>query len=288
MSGPPAPARRCSPAACRESCPARPERGAGGGPGQEPASATSRATSPLDWSRPFRAPHHGVSMAGLIGGGAGSRCPGEISRSQPRCAVPRRAGGVPDHGAAGAATTLETGRVTITRSRGSVTYPARFALVAATNPCPAAGRRPHPGLPLHARSDRRLPPRLSGPLVDRIDLQVAVQQGPRCEALGRGAARRAVVNRSREGRRGARTPARPAGLPQRPAASPSGSAQLAALSRSAPDAGALVGAARHVGARLPPCLARGAQRPPTSAAEDEIAERHVLEALGFRLQDVAA
>ena len=142
---------------------------------------------PLRWERPFRAPHHTISTAGLAGGGSGLGRPGEISRA--------------DHGvlfldelAEFAATALqalrqplETGRVTLTRSRGSVTYPARFTLVAATNPCPCgwagddrrACRCPPAAVERHQRS-------LSGPLLDRIDLRVAVGRPP-LEALSTGA-----------------------------------------------------------------------------------------------------
>ncbi len=82
---------------------------------------------------------------------------------------------------------LETGRVTLNRSRGSVTYPARFTLVAATNPCPCgwagddrrACRCPPAAVERHQRS-------LSGPLLDRIDLRVAVGRPP-LEALSTGA-----------------------------------------------------------------------------------------------------
>ncbi len=69
---------------------------------------------------------------------------------------------------------LEEGRVTISRAASSLTYPARFMLVAAMNPCPCGYlRRPAAGLHLHPQPDQQYRSRISGPLLDRIDIQVA-------------------------------------------------------------------------------------------------------------------
>ena len=112
---------------------------------------------------------------------------------------------------------LETGRVTITRSGGSVAYPARFTLVAATNPCPCgwAGdtRRACRCTPAMVDAYQR---RLSGPLLDRIDLKVGVRRVP-LQALAsepKGEASAPVRERVLAARQ---PPARAPGLSQRPA-----------------------------------------------------------------------
>src|SRR6266566_9743316 len=134
---------------------------------------------PLDWARPFRAPHHSVSSAGLIGGGGGLTLPGEISRAHQGVLFLDEMAEFQSPVLQALRQPLETGRVTITRSGGSVSYPARFTLVAATNPCPCgwaedpvrACRCSQSAIDTYQR-------RLSGPLLDRIDLQVAVRRVP--------------------------------------------------------------------------------------------------------------
>ncbi|MDE2236937.1 MAG: YifB family Mg chelatase-like AAA ATPase, partial [Elusimicrobia bacterium] len=122
--------------------------------------------------RPFRAPHHSASTVSLIGGGPGSR-PGEASLAH---------GGVLfldelaefSRGALEALRQpLEEHKVMVTRAREALEYPARFQLVAATNPCPC-GWRGHPKKAcLCSRpAVSRYLARLSGPLLDRIDIHV--------------------------------------------------------------------------------------------------------------------
>jgi magnesium chelatase family protein len=124
--------------------------------------------------RPFRAPHHSASMAALVGGGVRAR-PGEISLAH--CGVlfldelPEFQAQVLDS----LRQPIETGEVAIARANHRIVYPARFQLVAAMNPC-RCGHATDPGFSCNrqpnARCIAQYQSRLSGPLLDRIDLHV--------------------------------------------------------------------------------------------------------------------
>jgi len=126
--------------------------------------------------RPFRAPHHSASMPALVGGGLRAR-PGEISLAHNGVLfldeLPEFAPAVLDS----LRQPLQTGEVAIARANHRVTYPARFMLVAAMNPC-RCGRASDPGFACrrapNARCAADYQGRLSGPLIDRIDLNIEV------------------------------------------------------------------------------------------------------------------
>jgi magnesium chelatase family protein len=246
-----------------------------------------RGHPPLGWSRPFRAPHHGVSAAGLIGGGSGLAQPGEISRSHHGVLFLDELAEFQAPVLQALRQPLETGRVSITRSGGSVSYPARFTLVAATNPCPCgwAGDpvrtcRCSPGA---IDSYQR---RLSGPLLDRIDLKVGVRriklETLASEPTGEGSApvrERVVAARARQlGRQGyLNAQLKPARLRQLAALEP---ASRRTLERWAEQRG-LTARGFHRAWRV-------ARTSADLDGAEQIGERHILEALGYRLQDVAA
>ena len=124
--------------------------------------------------RPFRAPHHSISMAGLVGGGSSPR-PGEVSLAHHGVLFLDELLEFPRSVLEALRQPMEDGSVTIARALASVRFPARFALAAAMNPCPCG----HAGDPTHpcicpAADVLRYRARLSGPLADRIDLHVAV------------------------------------------------------------------------------------------------------------------
>jgi magnesium chelatase family protein len=119
--------------------------------------------------RPLRAPHHSVTMAGLIGG-AGSGCVGEVVLAHNGVLFLDELSEFSRSALDALRQPLEDGRVSIVRARRSAVYPARFMLLAATNPCPCG----YAGITRLCRcSDAeraRHRRRLSGPLLDRIDL----------------------------------------------------------------------------------------------------------------------
>ncbi len=239
----------------------------------------------LSAERPFRSPHHTVSTAGLVGGGPAIARPGEISRAH-------RGVLFLDELAEFRASTLqalrqplEEGRVVITRAGGPVEYPASFMLVAATNPCPCGWSgdsvKACRCTPAAVDAYRRA---LSGPLLDRIDLQVAVERLPLRllseEAAGEGTAavRARVVaarerQRSRQGKLNARL----------------GGRELRLVSGIRPEARrALEHYGRLLSARGLHRAWRVARTVADLAAAEQIDESHALEALGYRLADVAA
>lgn len=126
--------------------------------------------------RPFRAPHHTISQAGLIGGGSGPR-PGEVSLAHCGVLFLDELLELPRYVLDAMRQPLEDGRVVIARAGGAVAFPARFALIAAANPCPCGRHGTEGGSPCvcSAADVARYRARLSGPLADRLDLQVAVR-----------------------------------------------------------------------------------------------------------------
>lgn len=138
----------------------------------ETTAVHSAAGVPFDAlisARPFRSPHHTASDAALVGGGPLPR-PGEASLAHNGVLFLDEMPEFRRHVLEALRQPLEEGTITLSRARGSVRLPARFQLVGAMNPCPC-GRSPCECGPREARLYRR---RLSGPLLDRIDLQVEV------------------------------------------------------------------------------------------------------------------
>ena len=133
-----------------------------------------RPGQPLITVRPFRNPHHTISDAGLIGGGTNPR-PGEVSLAHHGVLFLDELPEFKRSTLEVLRQPLEEGRVTISRAASSVTYPGRVMLVAAMNPCPCGyfgdSRRACACTPKQIQQYRG---RISGPLLDRIDMHIAV------------------------------------------------------------------------------------------------------------------
>ncbi len=143
--------------------------------------------TPLVLSRPFRSPHHTASGIALVGGGAYPR-PGEISLAHRGVLFLDEFAEFSRSVLENLRQPLEDGRITVSRAQGSVTFPARFILVASFNPCPCG---------FLGDADRncvctqgqisKYRTRISGPIADRIDLHVEVPRLPfeKLESMGR-------------------------------------------------------------------------------------------------------
>jgi magnesium chelatase family protein len=197
--------------------------------------------------RPFRAPHHSVSTAGLIGGGSSPR-PGEVSLAHHGVLFLDELLEFQRSTLEALRQPMEDGRVVIARASRSVAYPARFTLVGAMNPCPC-GFAGDPTRVCSCGEDEAIKyrSRLSGPLMDRIDLHLALAAVPLRDLSGAGEAEASSVVRERVERaraiqrdasatRGAFTNARALGrvllrqLPQRARSLLDGAAESMSLS----------------------------------------------------------
>ena len=151
---------------------------------------------PLLNRRPFRAPHHTVSDMGLIGGGRDPR-PGEISMAHNGVLFLDELPEFKRNVLEVLRQPLETGSITVSRASGSCTFPARFMLCAAMNPCPCGRGDFELGCTCKLEEKRRYRKRISGPLLDRIDLQIEVRQLSQEELLAAPTGESSAVLRKR-------------------------------------------------------------------------------------------
>ena len=124
---------------------------------------------------PIQSPHHSATMVALIGGGAGMPMPGAVSLAHGGVLFLDEAAEFPVRVLDALRQPLESGVVTIHRAREIVRFPARFQLVMATNPCPCGFRNSRRrACKCSSIQLRRYAARLSGPLMDRVDIQINV------------------------------------------------------------------------------------------------------------------
>ncbi|CAL9541598.1 Competence protein ComM [Streptomyces sp. enrichment culture] len=170
---------------------------------------------PLIDAAPYCAPHHSATMQALVGGGPGVARPGAVSLAHRGILFLDETPEFSSHALDALRQPLEAGHVVIARSAGVVRFPAKFLMVLAANPCPC-GRfsRTDTLCECPPSAIRRYQARLSGPLLDRVDLRVEVDRVTRTELAARGTsgestatvAARVRAARERAGARLAGTP----------------------------------------------------------------------------------
>ncbi|MEI4277957.1 YifB family Mg chelatase-like AAA ATPase [Klenkia terrae] len=128
--------------------------------------------APLITRPPFEAPHHSATAVSLVGGGSGQIRPGALSRAHAGVLFLDEAPEFPRAVLDTLRQPLERGTVTIHRAHGSATFPCRSQLVLAANPCPCASPAGDASCTCGSVERRRYAARLSGPLLDRVDLRV--------------------------------------------------------------------------------------------------------------------
>lgn len=237
-------------------------------------------------ARPFRFPHHTISQVALVGGGGGSAIkPGEISLAHHGVLFLDELPEFTRTAIEVMRQPLEEGMVTIARAAGTFTYPARFMLVASMNPCPCGYRGTRSA---ECRCDdaavAKYVSKLSGPLLDRIDLQIEVSRVAfddmvRTERTERSATIRERVVAARE-----RQQKRFAGTPISCNAEIPGSAVKThcALDVDAMKLLAQASARRQFSARALDRIARSARTIADLACSDHITSEHVAEAIHYR------
>ena len=134
-------------------------------------AGTLSSRTPLITRPPFIAPHHSSSVAALVGGGAGMARPGAVSRAHRGVLFLDECAEMGLSALEALRTPVEDGEIRIARRDGVARYPARFQLVLAANPCPCAPANPQDCI-CSPPQRRRYLGKLSGPLLDRVDLRV--------------------------------------------------------------------------------------------------------------------
>ena len=238
--------------------------------------------APLVTRRPVRSPHHTASSAAVIGGGSNPR-PGEVSLAHHGVLFLDELPEFPRGVLETLRQPLEDHVVSIARARMSVRYPARFMLVAAMNPTPKGFK---PDTPQSQRAMDRYLEKLSGPLVDRVDIHIEVPAVPHDELMGRRPGTGSAELRDRVTAARA-VQARRNGGPLRP----NSTLGHGELDRHAPLDGESQAILREaldtlgLSARAYDKIRRVARTIADLEAEPDISATHVLEAIAFRILD---
>jgi magnesium chelatase family protein len=239
-------------------------------------------------TRPFRAPHHTVSYAGLIGGGSIPR-PGEVSLAHHGVLFIDEVAELPANVLEVLRQPLEDGMVTISRAAMTLTYPARFLFVAAMNPCPCGhAGDPHRACCCPPMSVQRYLARISGPLLDRMDIHLSVPPVAYADLASRTPAESSAVIRARVESARQRQLERFRDVPGLYANAHMGPREIARYVRITPDTEAVLKRAIErlgLSARAYHRVLKLALTLSDLAGDDGIGPGHVAEAVQYRVLD---
>jgi magnesium chelatase family protein len=237
----------------------------------------------LSGRRPFRAPHHSASMAGLVGGGSPPR-PGEASLAHNGVLFLDE---MPEFGPAALQALrqpLEDGTITLVRAEGRMVFPARFALIGAANPCPCGFLGdPHRRCTCPDAVIDRYRRRIGGPLIDRIDLVIDVSRIDASLLLGPSNGSRSADLSARVAHARERAAARGFG----PTSRLTGATLLQACHLDGEARRSLESAARHqnLSGRGVTRLLRVARTAADIEGSDRVRSEHISEMLGYRAKE---
>ncbi|MGH7706356.1 MAG: YifB family Mg chelatase-like AAA ATPase [Vulcanimicrobiaceae bacterium] len=238
-------------------------------------------------ARPFRAPHHTISSTALVGGGSTPR-PGEISLAHGGVLFLDEFGEFHRSALEALRQPLEDGAVTIARANATLTFPARFTLVVALNPCPCGLRGSRTG---DCRCDdatiAKYLAKLSGPLLDRIDMHVELARVPFDELLAQRPGEPSAAIRNRVEAARARQTKRFAGrtMPTNAAIAARELRHLAPLDGNAAALLRRAAARGTLSARALDRIVRVARTIADLAAAPEVGVEHLSEAILYRVGD---
>jgi magnesium chelatase family protein len=244
-----------------------------------------RAGDPLMQQRPFRAPHHTISQAGLVGGGSVPR-PGEITLSHRGLLFLDEATEFSQKALEVLRQPLEDKIVTISRARGTLTFPANFLMVMAMNPCPCGHfndvTKPCTCTPMMIS---RYQARLSGPLLDRIDIHLEVPRVDYDKLMGSQQAESSATIRERVEAARARQTARFASMPGLHANADMGPSEIAQFCVTTAEARQLLELSvkrMQLSARSYHRILKLSRTIADLASSDRIEVNHIAEAIQYR------
>ena len=246
------------------------------------SSAGQKSKDGLIWERPFRAPHHSASHAAVVGGGKNPK-PGEISMAHFGCLFMDEMPEFDRSVLEALRQPLEDGIVTVARVQNTVTFPAECILIGAMNPCPCGFR----GLPEQKcvstpASCIKYAGKISGPLLDRIDIHIEVPRLKADELLDKGNGEESAAIRDRVMKARALQSTRLGGARINAKMSPRETREMVSLDADSDQFMRQVAARMNISARVFDRILRVSRTIADLDGSDQVKRNHLAEAVQYR------